>query len=72
MNMTEGNVYTWSANDYSNLVTICSAAAASTLLVVFRSRCSNITLCWGLLGCTRVVKEEQSEDEAEPEPEPEP
>ena len=31
MNMTEGNVYTWSANDYSNLVTICSAAAASTL-----------------------------------------
>ena len=63
MNMTEGNVYTWSANDYSNLVTICSAAAASTLLVVFRSRCSNISLCWGLWSCARVVKEDSDEEQ---------
>eukprot|EP01043_Picozoa_sp_COSAG02_P053899 COSAG02_NODE_6021_length_3870_cov_4.904535_1_plen_41_part_10 len=28
---------TWTANDYSNFVTICAAAVGSTLLVIFKS-----------------------------------
>ena len=64
MNMTES--YTWSANDYSNLVTISSAAVASVLLVLFKSRCSNISLCWGLWSCAREVKEESDDDEQPP------
>ena len=54
--------YTWTANDWSNIVTISSAALASVLLVVFKSRCSKISVCWGLWSCDRVVQD-QSDDE---------
>ena len=61
--------YQWTANDWSNIVTISSAALASVLLVMFKSRCSKISLCWGLWSCDRVVQEES---DSEPEPQPEP
>jgi len=67
-NMTES--YTWSANDFSNLVTISSAAVASVLLVLFKSRCSNISLCWGLWSCARVVKNDTDEEDGPPDDEP--
>ena len=53
----------WTPNDYSNFITISAAAIGSTLLVIFKSRCRNITLCWGLLGCIRDVQEESDEEE---------
>ena len=34
------------------------------LLVLFKSRCSKISLCWGLWSCDRVVQE-QSDNEDE-------
>ena len=61
--------YQWTANDWSNIVTISSAALASVLLVLFKSRCSRISMCWGLWSCDRVVQEE-SDTESQPEPEP--
>ena len=39
--------YVWNANDWSNLITISASAIASVLLVVFKSRCSNISICYG-------------------------
>ena len=59
--------YLWTANDWSNIVTISAAALSSVLLVVFKSRCSKITLCWGLWSCDRVVQEE-SDGEGEQRP----
>ena len=59
----------WSANDYSNIITISSAAIASVLLVVFKSRCSNIKVCCGLFSCDRKLKaEDEEEDEEAPNP----
>jgi len=55
--------YVWNANDYSNIITISASALASVLLVLFRSRCSKINLCCGLLSCNRVVKEEDEDEE---------
>ena len=55
----------WTPNDYSNFVTISAAAIGSTLLVIFKSRCKNITLCWGLLGCIREVQTDREEEEEE-------
>jgi len=55
--------YVWSANDWSNIVTISSAALASVLLVVFKSRCSQISLFWGLWKCNRTIQEDEDEDE---------
>ena len=54
---------TWSANDYSNFVTICAAAVGSTLLVVFKSRCVKISLCFGLWSCDREVQDGSDDDE---------
>jgi len=53
----------WTPNDYSNFVTISAAAIGSTLLVIFKSRCKNINLCWGLIGCIRDVKDDTDEEE---------
>ena len=55
----------WSANDYSNFVTICAAAVGSTLLVVFKSRCVKISLCFGLWSCDREVQNDGSDDDEE-------
>ena len=57
--------YVWNANDWSNLITISASAIASVLLVVFKSRCTTINLCCGLLSCNRKPKEEEEEEEDE-------
>lgn len=54
--------YVWNANDWSNLITISASAIASVLLVVFKSRCTTINLCCGLLSCNRKPKEEDDDD----------
>jgi hypothetical protein len=51
----------WTPNDYSNFVTICAAAIGSTLLVIFKSRCSKINLCCGLWKCDREIKDDDDE-----------
>jgi len=71
----------WNANDYSNLITISASAIASVLLVLFKSRCSKISICFGLLSCDRkVIEGEDVEKQKKPlktqpssqQPEPEP
>ena len=54
----------WSPNDWSNILTVGAAALCSLLMVLFKSRCSKISLCWGIFSCNRVVKD----DDDEPEP----
>ncbi len=55
----------WSANDYSNIITISSAAIASVLLVLFKSRCKKISICFGLLSCDRVVQSDSEEEDTD-------
>jgi hypothetical protein len=78
------NTTEWTANDYSNIITISASAIASVLLVVFKSRCKKINICFGLLSCDRVVQSDSEDEEeqkklnktksksnTEPSPEPE-
>jgi hypothetical protein len=60
---------TWNATEVSNIITIGSAAIGSVLLILFKSRCSNISFCFGLLSCNRKVKDDEP-DEEEPNPPP--
>jgi len=53
----------WTPNDYSNFITICAAAIGSTLLVLFKSRCSKVSFCWGLYSCDREVLSESDNEE---------
>ena len=59
----------WTPNDFSNILTVGAAALCSVLLVLFKSRCSNISICFGLLSCKRKpLDEEEEEEPSEPEP----
>ena len=53
----------WTPNDYSNFITISAAAIGSTLLVIFKSRCKNISLCFGLVNCIRDLQTESDEED---------
>ena len=58
----------WTPNDFSNFITISAAAIGSTLLVIFKSRCKKISICWGLLGCDREVQTDSDEENPDPPP----
>ena len=48
----------WNANDYAHIITISAAAISSVLLVIFKSRCKTIDICWGGINCLRDPMEE--------------
>ena len=52
----------WTPNDYSNIITIGAAAIGSVMLILFKSRCSKISLCWGLWSCDRDVTADEDEE----------
>jgi hypothetical protein len=52
----------WTANDYSNILTVGAAAIGSILLIIFKSKCRNISICFGLLACNRAVELESAVD----------
>ena len=58
----------WTPNDYSNFITICAAAVGSTLLVIFKSRCVKISLCFGLWSCDREVQDGSDDEDADAPP----
>ena len=63
--MSETNnspAYTWNANDFSNIITISASALASVLLVIFKSRCKTINLCFGLINCIRDPKDDDDDE----------
>jgi hypothetical protein len=65
--MSESVSYKWTAGDFSNLITITASAIASVLLVLFKSRCSKISICFGLLSCDRkVIEGEDVEKQKKP------
>ena len=49
-------------NDLANLLTVGSAAVGSILLICFKSRCTNVSLCFGLWACDRNVSDESDEE----------
>ena len=65
--MSQSNATEWTPNDYSNIITIGAAAIGTTLLVIFKSRCKTISLCWGLIGCNRdVVRDDEGDAPDQP------
>jgi hypothetical protein len=53
----------WTANDYSNIITISAAAIGSVLLIVFKSRCKEINCCY-LVKCKREIPADSEEETA--------
>ena len=55
----------WTPNDFSNIATVGAAAVCSIMMVLFKSRCSRISLCFGLYACDRDVAADGSDVEAD-------
>ena len=51
-------------NDLANLMTVGGAALCSLLMVVFKSRCTQITILWGLWKCDRAPPSDDTDEEA--------
>lgn len=60
--------YEWNAGDISNIVTISAAALASVLMVLFKSRCSEISVFWGLWKCNRELATKADEEAPDEKP----
>lgn len=66
------NQTTWGPGDYSNIITIGAAAVGSVMLILFKSKCSNIKLCCGLLSCDREVGNDDDAQEGDEDNPPNP
>ena len=51
-------------NDLANLMTVGGAALCSLLMVIFKSRCTQISILWGLWKCDRTVSNDETDEEA--------
>ena len=51
-------------NDLANLMTVGGAALCSLLMVIFKSRCTQISVFWGLWSCSRSLPADDSDEEA--------
>ena len=49
-------------NDLANLMNVGDAALCSLPMVVFKSRCAQISILWGLWKCDRTVPDESDEE----------
>ena len=56
-------------NDWSNIITISAAAISSVLLVLFKSRCTEINFCFGFWKCLRDPLAPDDEEEKKKEEE---
>ena len=54
-------------NDLANLMTVGGAALCSLMMVLFKSRCTQISILWGLWKCDRTVPDESDEETAKTE-----
>ena len=51
-------------NDLANLMTVGGAALCSLMMVLFKSRCTQISILWGFWKCDRTVPNDESDEEA--------
>eukprot|EP01048_Picozoa_sp_COSAG05_P029851 COSAG05_NODE_10048_length_586_cov_0.944559_1_plen_69_part_10 len=49
-------------NDLANLLTVGGAAMCSLMMVLFKSRCTKISICFGLWSCDRAVAGDDDEE----------
>ena len=66
-----GKLDDYSLDQVAGALALVISSVGGLLLICFKSRCSQIRLCWGLWSCVRVIPDVDSDGEQEPQPEPE-
>jgi hypothetical protein len=58
-----GQLADFSIDQLAGALALVLGSCGGLLLIVFKSRCTQISFCWGLWSCMRQVPEEDSDDE---------
>ena len=62
-----GELANFNINEVGGTAALIISSIGGLLLICFKSRCTNVKLCWGCYNCERSVADiEDSEDSAKP------
>lgn len=61
-----GQLGDFTLDQVAGAVALIISSLGGLLLIIFKSRCSEIKVCWGLWSCIREVPEKQDGDEETP------
>jgi len=62
-----GELANFNINEVGGTAALIISSIGGLLLICFKSRCTNVKLCWGCYNCERDVADiEDSEDSAKP------
>ena len=68
-----GRLDDYSLDQVAGALALVLGSLGGLCLILFKSRCEKISICWGLWSCNRKVPDVEPDDpQPEPEPEPEP
>ena len=72
-----GELDDYSLDQVAGALALVLGSLGGLCLILFKSRCETISICWGAWACNRKVPDAEPDDpqpqpEPEPEPEPEP
>ena len=61
-----GKLDDYSLDQVAGATALVLGSLGGLLLICFKSRCSSISLCWGIWKCDRKVPEDSSEEDDKP------
>ena len=65
-----GQLADFNINEVAGAVSLFLGGLGGLLLIIFKSRCSTITCCWGLYSCVREVPDADSDEDTPKTPKP--
>ena len=60
-----GKLADYNINEVAGAISLILGGLGGLLLIIFKSRCSQISCCWGLWSCIRVLPPDDSDDDEE-------
>ena len=58
-----GELANYTIDQVAGALALTLGSVGGLCLILFKSRCSTISICWGLWSCNRVVLDEDEEDD---------
>lgn len=59
-----GNLGDFTIDQVAGALALILGSLGGLLMICFKSRCSQIRLCWGLWSCVRVIPPDNDDDES--------
>ena len=53
-----GQLADFNINEIAGSIALIMGSLGGLCLIIFKSRCSSVSLCWGFWSCNRVVKDD--------------